>query len=157
MDNVPVESTDTIIVGSISDSGATLGGGDVYANPMPPNHKEDDGSSITSIFVEELSKHFPSSVPVKSSQAEDFLKAGLEVLIQRGKQRNTNGGKERNMSSIVKIFAALTGHELTEDQGWLFMTCLKLVRSQTAASFDEDSFVDGINYLALSAEAKRKT
>lgn len=94
---------------------------------------------------------------MKSSQAEDFLKAGLEVLIQRGKQRNTDGGKERNMSSIVKIFATLTDHELTEDQGWLFMTCLKLVRSQTAASFDEDSFVDGINYLALSAEAKRKT
>ena len=37
---------------------------------------------------------------------------------------------ERSMASTVKAFNALTGHNLTESEGWEFMVLLKLVRGR---------------------------
>lgn len=83
--------------------------------------------------------------------APEILQAGIRTLQQRGEQRDKPEG-ERSMPAIVQLFETLTGHELTERDGWLFMTCLKLVRMQTGAP-DRDHFIDGANYIALAGEA----
>ena len=49
------------------------------------------------------------------------------------------------------MFNTLTGHKLTPEQGWKFMVCLKLVRSEQGA-FRADNFVDGAAYFALAGE-----
>jgi hypothetical protein len=59
---------------------------------------------------------------------------------------------ERSMGATVQAFKAVTGHGLTEEQGWLFMQLLKAVRSQQGA-YSEDSYADGAAYVALAGEA----
>lgn len=59
---------------------------------------------------------------------------------------------ERSMSATVAAFNAVTGHQLTEEQGWLFMALLKAVRSQQGA-YRADSYEDGAAYFALAGEA----
>ena len=59
---------------------------------------------------------------------------------------------ERSISNTVTMFNTLTGHGLTEEQGWLFMTCLKMVRAQ-AGRYRADSYEDGAAYFALAGES----
>lgn len=59
---------------------------------------------------------------------------------------------ERSISKTVTMFNTLTGHGLTEEQGWLFMTCLKMVRAQ-AGRYRSDSYEDGAAYFALAGES----
>jgi hypothetical protein len=59
---------------------------------------------------------------------------------------------ERSMAKTVVAFNAITGHELTEQQGWQFMEILKIVRSNQGG-YRADSFVDGAAYAALAGEA----
>ena len=60
---------------------------------------------------------------------------------------------ERSMRRCVDGFNALTGHELTEDQGWLFMVFLNMARAQNGNRYEKDNYVDGAAYLAFSGEA----
>ena len=55
------------------------------------------------------------------------------------------------MPKIVAMFNALTGHELTPAQGWKFMACLKLARSEQG-EHREDNYLDGAAYFALAGE-----
>ena len=48
---------------------------------------------------------------------------------------------ERSMAKTVAAFNALTGHQLTEEQGWLFMETLKMARSQQG-QFKRDNYED---------------
>jgi hypothetical protein len=41
---------------------------------------------------------------------------------------------------------------MTEEQGWMFMSILKMVRSQQG-NFKLDNYEDGAAYFALAAEA----
>lgn len=59
---------------------------------------------------------------------------------------------ERSMGATVGAFQEITGLELTEEQGWLFMTLLKAVRSQQGG-YRADSYEDGAAYFALAGEA----
>lgn len=59
---------------------------------------------------------------------------------------------ERSMGATVEAFRAITGHKLTEEQGWLFMQLLKAVRSQQGA-YRADSYEDGAAYVSLAGEA----
>lgn len=59
---------------------------------------------------------------------------------------------ERSMGATVEAFNAVTGHQLTEEQGWLFMALLKAVRSQQGG-YRADSYEDGAAYFALAGEA----
>lgn len=59
---------------------------------------------------------------------------------------------ERSISKTVAMFNALTGDCLTDEQGWLFMTCLKMVRAQ-AGRYRADSYEDGAAYFALAGES----
>lgn len=56
------------------------------------------------------------------------------------------------MAKAVAAFNVITGHTLTEEQGWLFMGVLKQVRSQQGA-YKQDNYEDEAAYAALRAEA----
>jgi hypothetical protein len=62
---------------------------------------------------------------------------------------------ERSMERTVQAFNAITGHTVSESEGWLFMECLKAVRDYTTAGGHADSQEDRIAYAALGAEARR--
>lgn len=59
---------------------------------------------------------------------------------------------ERSMAATIQMFNALTGKELTEEQGWLLMACLKMVRAQSG-DLTMDSYEDGAAYFALAGES----
>jgi hypothetical protein len=84
-------------------------------------------------------------------KAPQILRMGLYTLEQRGIQRDQPDG-ERSMPAVVAAFNALTGHTLTEQQGWLLLALVKVKRSQTGKP-DPDHYVDGANYIALAGEA----
>ena len=88
-------------------------------------------------------------------KADDILRAGLDTLVQRGQQRDQPQG-ERSMPAVVAAFNALSGHAITEQQGWLFMALVKIKRAQTGKP-DADHYVDGANYFALAGEAALAT
>lgn len=58
---------------------------------------------------------------------------------------------ERSMDKTVTAFNAIASHDLTVEQGWLFMALLKAVRSQQG-DFRLDNYEDGAAYFALMAE-----
>ena len=62
---------------------------------------------------------------------------------------------ERSMGATVDAFKAVTGVLMTEEQGWLFMSLLKAVRSQQGA-YRADSYEDGAAYFALAGESAAK-
>ena len=86
--------------------------------------------------------------------AGDFLGAALGHLEDRAATYDSPQG-ERSMGRTVEAFNAITGHKLSEEQGWLFMSCLKLVRSQQG-KYKSDNFEDLIAYGALQGECAAK-
>lgn len=87
-------------------------------------------------------------------KAPQFLQAGLDAMQQRAATYDKPEG-ERSMSATVEAFKAITGHAITEEQGWLFMAILKAVRSQQG-NYSADSYVDGAAYFGLAGEAAHK-
>lgn len=83
--------------------------------------------------------------------APDFLASAVFEMQGREETYDEEGG-ERSIAKTVDMFNALTGHNLTEEQGWKFMICLKLVRSEKG-DFKADSFIDGAAYFALAGES----
>lgn len=65
-------------------------------------------------------------------QASEFLAQAQSEMADRAETYDKPEG-ERSMASTVAMFNALTGHALSEEQGWKFMVCLKLVRSEQGA------------------------
>jgi len=59
---------------------------------------------------------------------------------------------ERSIGKTVAMFNTLTGVGLTDEQGWLFMVCLKMVRAQQGR-YRADSYEDGAAYFALAGES----
>lgn len=87
---------------------------------------------------------------IKDASAPALLSEGYEILAQRGKDYDQEGG-ERSMTHIVTLFNCLTGHQLTVADGYKFMQLLKMVRIQKAPH-KRDSYVDLANYAALEGE-----
>ena len=87
-------------------------------------------------------------------KAQDFLQAGINHMIDRAATYDKPEG-ERSMGATVAAFKAVTGHDLTEEQGWLFMIMLKAVRSQQGV-YRSDSYEDGAAYFGLAGEAAHK-
>lgn len=75
-----------------------------------------------------------------------------ELLIEAADTIDCYGIDERSMTKVVKLFNTLTGHDLPEVDGWLFMVCVKMARSregrETLIHFRESAA-----YLALAAES----
>lgn len=84
-------------------------------------------------------------------KAPDILKAAAGHMQDRAATYDKPEG-ERSMSATVGAFKCITGHALTEEQGWLFMEVLKAVRSQQGG-YRADSYEDGAAYAALAGEA----
>lgn len=84
-------------------------------------------------------------------KAHDILQAASGHMKDRAATYDKPEG-ERSMGATVAAFSAVTGHKLTEEQGWLFMALLKAVRSQQGA-LRMDSYEDGAAYFALAGEA----
>lgn len=79
--------------------------------------------------------------------APDLLADAAAILAERGRERDKPNG-ERSMARAVAAFNAITGHDLTEVEGWRFMVCLKMARGT-----GPDDCLDLIGYAALAAEA----
>jgi hypothetical protein len=90
-------------------------------------------------------------VPV-ADPAHTFLEEGAKAMSARAQLRDKPQG-ERSMESIVKTFNALTGHNLTEAEGWEFMILLKMVRGRQG-KYNKDDYVDGAAYFGLLGECE---
>ena len=103
--------------------------------------------------VEDETKTFkPLPSATLPPKAVQILTEAVEVMAERGKSYDKSGGQaERSMPKIVEMFNALTGHDLTPEQGWKFMACLKLARSEQG-EHREDNYLDGAAYFALAGE-----
>ena len=76
------------------------------------------------------------------------------TITSRGKERDLDDG-ERTIPRCVTAFNSITGHELSAEDGWLFMQVLKMCRSKQG-DFKYDDFRDGVGYAALRAEEALK-
>lgn len=92
------------------------------------------------------------SMQVFDNTASGFLSRADRIMTERGKTYDQPEG-ERSMGKTVLAFNAITGHALTEADGWLLMECLKNVRQWQRQEFHQDSADDGVAYAALKAEA----
>ncbi len=92
--------------------------------------------------LEEPKKIKPSAV--------NILQEGIDCIGDRASERDTDS--ERSMLKAIKAFNEMFGTELTEEQGWQFMTLLKMSRSQ-GGNYRRDDYVDGAAYFALAGEA----
>lgn len=90
------------------------------------------------------------STEIKTKTAPEFLKAARQHMEDRAKTYDKPQG-ERSMEATVKAFFAVTGVEMTTEQGWLFMAILKMVRSQQG-HLKLDNYEDGAAYMALAGE-----
>lgn len=71
---------------------------------------------------------------------------------QRGKENGYDNAKEeRSAKQIAAVFNALTGRDLTEQEAWTFLICLKLVRQHR--KHQEDNIADLVAYAALLGES----
>jgi hypothetical protein len=84
--------------------------------------------------------------------AEQLLNDAARLLAERGKEYDKDRQQERSMGQIVRAFNVISGQNLTELEGWLFMQTLKLVRLHNSPTFHKDSAMDAIAYTALAAE-----
>ena len=87
--------------------------------------------------------------------AHHFLEAAKGHLGARATTYDKPTG-ERSMERTVKVFAALTDIQLTEEQGWIFMEALKQVRS-LQGKFKADNYEDLAGYAALRGEAAARS
>jgi len=84
----------------------------------------------------------------------EYLNRAVEVQTERAKEYNQSvEGGERSMTDIVAAFNALTGHKVTETEGWMFLQILKMKRLMTGRRHHEDSALDNVSYAALVAES----
>lgn len=90
----------------------------------------------------------------KHKHANELLSAASSLINNRSVERDKPNG-ERSMDRCVNAFNAMTGHNLSEVDGWLFMQYLKHARSQSGR-FRPDDYEDDIAYSALKAEAAFK-
>ena len=97
----------------------------------------------------------PAAGAMSVITAADILSASQAVLKARGRERDTPDG-ERSMDNTICMFNSLYNTALNEEQGWMLLALLKMVRS-TRGEFSSDNYIDGINYIALAGEAAAKS
>ena len=88
------------------------------------------------------------------SKAAAILMAGVDHMQARATTYDNPEG-ERSMGKTIAMFNELTCNELTEEQGWMLMAILKMVRSQQG-DYRADSYEDGSAYFALAGEAAQE-
>lgn len=88
--------------------------------------------------------------------AQDILRKGAQHIDDRAAARDQAGG-ERSMARTVAAFNALTGHALSERDGWLFMVQLKAARATNTPTGIPDDYEDMAAYSALAGECVSDT
>ena len=128
-------------------------GGDIVAYYVMPT---EDNSKPEAYPYEELNSNFKKLVEQapEAATATDILQEATECLTARAVERDREGG-ERSMKAAVEAFNALTGHKLSEADGWNFMLVLKLARSY-GGCFKLDDYIDAAAYAALAGESAGK-
>ena len=84
--------------------------------------------------------------------AKTFLQRALITMEERAKTYDSEEG-ERSMGKTIAAFNAITGRDLTEQEGWLIMLLLKQVRQWSTEQYHHDSALDSVAYAALLAES----
>lgn len=98
----------------------------------------------------QLAKDTPE--PESPSAASEYLKACLEVQIERGKQYNSEEG-ERSFKAVATAFNAITGKDLKGSDICLVQQILKDVRQYSNPTrLHSDSVLDKVSYASLHAE-----
>ena len=95
----------------------------------------------------------PEPSPVPEVHAPELLGRAARHMHDRASTYDALDG-ERSMGKAVTAFNAITGHSLSESEGWLLLQVLKDVRLFTRSEYHADSAEDCIAYAALKAEAK---
>lgn len=87
-------------------------------------------------------------------KATEYLMHGIKIMEQRAKDRNPEASEERQITATRKIYEAIQNKNTIDNDydGWMWMAALKLARAQNG--FNQDDYIDGINYLALAAESR---
>lgn len=89
-----------------------------------------------------------------SDDAFELLQQAIKEMEDRAvKYDNLEG--ERSMASAIGMFNILTDSHITERQGWILMTILKMVRAEYNG-YRKDDYVDGAAYFALCGESAAK-
>lgn len=88
-------------------------------------------------------------------KAPDILTNAAKHMTDRAAQRDQATG-ERSMLRTITAFNAITGHAVSERDGWLFMAILKAARATTTATGVADDYEDGAAYFALAGECAMK-
>ncbi|WP_051524172.1 DUF6378 domain-containing protein [Zymobacter palmae] len=86
--------------------------------------------------------------------APSIVSAALGHMQDRAATYDAPSG-ERSMGKVVGAFRELTGIEMTEEQGHLFMCCLKIARA-TQGDFRLDNYEDLAACAGLAGEAAAK-
>lgn len=86
-------------------------------------------------------------------KAQELLAQAAKHMQDRSTTYDRPQG-ERSIARTVRAFNALTGHNLTETDGWTLMMLLKVVRLTQRASYHADSAEDLVAYAALVGEAR---
>lgn len=82
--------------------------------------------------------------------ASEILVGAADAIDNRASQRDHENG-ERSMARTVAAFNALTGHQLSELDGWVLLAILKFARGQGGKPVLDD-YVDAAAYAALAGE-----
>ena len=93
------------------------------------------------------------TIKKKNESASAILDIASETIKKRASDRDTES--ERAMLPTVTAFNAIFGKDITEEQGWQFMTILKMCRSNNGRHLLDD-YIDGAAYFALAGEASAK-
>ena len=87
----------------------------------------------------------------KVTLAPDLLREAADLIDARAAERDVDA--ERSMGRAIAAFNTLTGHTLTETNGWLLLAILKLARA-TVGKFQPDDLKDCAAYVALALECQ---
>ena len=85
-------------------------------------------------------------------QAIEILEAAATHMKDRAATYDAPTG-EHSIPAVVDAFKAVTGVEMTYEQGWTFMALVKLVRSQQG-EFKLDNYEDAAAYIGLAGEQR---
>lgn len=90
-----------------------------------------------------------------TTTACSILEDAAATIGERADQRDAL--EERSMLRCVNAFNGLTRLNLSEEDGWIFMVCLKMARAKNGRSFHRDDYLDGAAYIALAGECVSKS
>lgn len=96
---------------------------------------------------------YPPEHPQPPVQAPELLGRAARHMHDRASTYDSPGGA-RSMGKAVTAFNAITGHTLSESEGWLLLQVLKDVRLFARSAYHADSAEDCIAFAALKAEAR---